>query len=79
MLFYPSSVGPQFTTFARGSERDAIIDLKADGASPTAAVCATCDAQTCSGLAGVLLTDTILSIPPGPALTVRIDWRNQSL
>ena len=82
-LFYPSSVGPQFTTFAQGSARDAVLSLAADDPSATASVCASCDAQTCTApaskaLAGPFLTGTVLSVSAGPALTVRISWRGPS-
>jgi hypothetical protein len=82
MLFYPSSVGPQFTMLARGSERDASVTVTADGASAAASVCWACgDPQMCENTSsggearGVFLQDTILAIPAGPASTVRISWR----
>ena len=82
MLFYPSSVGPQFTMLARGSERDASITVTADAPPVTASVCWVCDdPQMCTNASsggearGVFIQDTILAIPAGPALTVRIGWR----
>ena len=48
MLFFPSSVGPQFTTFAQGSDRDATFSLVADDPSATASVCPTCDPEACT-------------------------------
>ena len=78
-LFYPSSVGPQFTTFAHGSARDALLSLEADDPSATASVCASCDAETCTSTGvGPFFTGTVLSVSAGPAVTVRISWRGPS-
>jgi hypothetical protein len=81
ILFYPSSVGSQFTTFAQGSARDALLSLAADDPSATASVCWDCDAQRCTStgvggeIAAPLLTGTVLRVSPGPAVTARISWR----
>ena len=79
-LFFPSSVGPQFTTFAHGSDRRARFSLAADDPSATASVCWSCDPKDCtswgvgSELPTEFLTGAVLSIPAGGPLTARIWW-----
>jgi hypothetical protein len=83
-LFYPSSVGSQFTTFAHGSDRRATLLVTADDQSATASACATCDAGTCGsahagGSASPFWTGALLSVPPGPALMAWISFTGPSL
>ena len=83
-LFFPSSVGPQFTTFAHGSDRDAAFTLAADDPSATGSVCWSCDPQECtsrgvgSELRTEFLTDTVLRIPAGGPLSASISWFGRS-
>jgi hypothetical protein len=83
-LFFPSSVGGQWTTFAHGSDRPSTFTLTADDPFATASVCGTCDAQTCTrtgvgnSSGGVFLTDTVLSIPAAGPLTATIWWYGRS-
>jgi hypothetical protein len=78
-LFFPSSVGAQFTTFANGNDRLGVLSLAADDQSATGSLCTSCDG-TCSaaGVGGGLGTDVqtgaVLSIPPGPAVTANFIW-----
>jgi hypothetical protein len=80
-IFYPSSVGTQFTSLATGTDR--VTQLTVSSEDPTAAfdLCTSCDAQSCahgtahSGLgAPNLPAGSILSVPPGPARTVTFNW-----
>jgi hypothetical protein len=80
-LFFPSSAGAQFTTFAAGSTGDATLSVTSDDPTATARVCGSCDAQTCTatgvggGLGTAIPTGTLLSIPAGPAVTANIIWK----
>jgi len=79
-LFFPSSVGSQFTTFANGNDRLGVLSLAADDPSATGSLCTSCDAATCSstsvggGLGTDVQTGAVLSIPLGPAVTATFTW-----
>ena len=79
-LFLPSSAGAQFTTFASGSARDAVLSVTSDDPSATARLCDSCDAQTCTatgvggGLGADIPTGKLLSVPAGPTVTATIIW-----
>jgi hypothetical protein len=79
-LFFPGSVGAQFTTFAQGNDRLGVLSLAADDPTATGSMCNTCDARTCTstGVLGGLGTDvqtgSVVSIPAGSALTATFTW-----
>jgi hypothetical protein len=79
-LFFPSSVGPQFTSFAVGTSRLADVLMLSDDRAAKGGVCTGCDAQTCTAVDGshsasaATPAGTVLSIPPGEAVTASIYW-----
>jgi hypothetical protein len=79
-LFFPSSVGSQFTTFAQGNDHLGVLSLASDNPSATGSMCNSCDPQSCtnSSIGGGLGTDVqtgaVLSIPSGSAVTANFSW-----
>jgi hypothetical protein len=77
-LFFSTSVGTQFTTFANGDPRTAALHVTAD--DPTAiSICEACDSScTMIGVDNVFGTGvpagTTLSVPSGPPVTATLSW-----
>jgi len=80
-IFYPGSVGSQFTSLATGTDRPTNLTVVSEDATAAFDLCTSCDTQSCahgtahSGLgAPNLPAGSILSVPPGPARTVTFNW-----
>jgi len=80
-LFYPSSVGPRFTTLAGGKDRTQQVLVSSYDPAAAAGVCTSCDPQSCQAAdadhaptASTTPPGLIVSVPAGPALTVSIHW-----
>jgi hypothetical protein len=80
-IFYPSSVGSQFTSLATGTDRPTNLTVVSEDAVASFDLCTSCDTQSCAhGTAGSglgapnLPAGSILSVPPGPARTVTFNW-----
>jgi hypothetical protein len=82
-LFFPGSTGAQFTSFANGTDRDAVLLFTSDDPSATGAQCDGC-AGTCTtiGTAGGLGTTTpsgtTLKISGGASVTANVIWNGPS-
>jgi hypothetical protein len=80
-VFYPSSVGTQFTALATGTDRTTSFMVVSDDPTAPVDLCTSCDPQSCSranrehaiGLQA-LSPGTTLSVPPGPARTAMFYW-----
>ena len=79
-LFFPTSVGPQFTTFLNGDARSAAMTVTADGLVDISVCEGGCDTGCttfvrATSLPGITTPAGLtLGVPPGPPVTINIGW-----
>jgi len=79
-LFFPTSVGPQFTTFLNGDARSAAMTVTAEGLVDISVCEGGCDTACttfvrATSLPGITTPAGLtLGVPPGPPVTVNISW-----